>query len=205
MVKVAKPSSAPASTAAQAGAPPTAAAAAAKKVAAKSTANLKENKAPPVVAAPTTEKLGSKAKPASATKAVIAAAAVATKSSSDSAALAEIRLEMDGLEKERDFYFDKLRDIEIMLQEMEDSGKGTDLTKSIFKILYATADGFEQTEDATTKVTLDLQSTKPKFSGAVEGDAVADLDAAVNQKVLDHEEDQEVESENPNEEEDETF
>ena len=204
MVKVAKPSSAPASTAAQAGAPPTAAAAAAKKVAAKSTANLKENKAPPVVAAPTTEKLGSKAKPASATKAVIAAAA-ATKSSSDSAALAEIRLEMDGLEKERDFYFDKLRDIEIMLQEMEDSGKGTDLTKSIFKILYATADGFEQTEDATTKVTLDLQSTKPKFSGAVEGDAVADLDAAVNQKVLDHEEDQEVESENPNEEEDETF
>jgi RP/EB family microtubule-associated protein len=60
----------------------------------------------------------------------------------------ELRQEMDGLEKERDFYFDKLRDIEILLQDVEDSGKGTELTASIFKILYATADGFEQAGDA---------------------------------------------------------
>jgi RP/EB family microtubule-associated protein len=59
-----------------------------------------------------------------------------------------LRLEMDGIEKERDFYFDKLRDIEILFQEMEDSGQGTETTAAIFKILYATADGFEQTDTA---------------------------------------------------------
>ena len=56
---------------------------------------------------------------------------------------AELRSEMEGLEKERDFYFEKLRDIEIMLQELEDKGEGTELSANIFKILYATADGFE--------------------------------------------------------------
>ena len=50
---------------------------------------------------------------------------------------------MEGLEKERDFYFDKLRDIEIMLQECEDKGLKSELSESIFKILYATAEGFE--------------------------------------------------------------
>jgi FtsZ-binding cell division protein ZapB len=36
----------------------------------------------------------------------------------------ELQTEMNGIEKERDFYFDKLRDIEMMLQDIEDSGKG---------------------------------------------------------------------------------
>ena len=53
----------------------------------------------------------------------------------------DMKLEMDGLERERDFYFNKLRDIEIMLQDIEESGQGTELTSAIFKILYATAEG----------------------------------------------------------------
>jgi len=63
----------------------------------------------------------------------------------------ELKQEMDGLEKERDFYFDKLRDIEMMLQDMEECGQSNALSKSIFKILYATADGFEpaEAEEAT--------------------------------------------------------
>ena len=55
--------------------------------------------------------------------------------------------EVAGLEKERDFYFEKLRDVEILLQELEDSGQGNETISSIFKILYATADGFEAVEE----------------------------------------------------------
>jgi len=53
-----------------------------------------------------------------------------------------------GLEKERDFYFSKLRDIELLLQtavdqdpELEKDENG--LIKSIQTILYSTEDGFE--------------------------------------------------------------
>ena len=49
-----------------------------------------------------------------------------------------MRGEMDGLEKERDFYFEKLRDIEVLMQELEDKGQGTELSAAVFKILYAT-------------------------------------------------------------------
>jgi hypothetical protein len=79
-------------------------------------------------------------------------------------ALAEMKLEMDGLEKERDFYFEKLRDVEIMLQDLEDKGQGSELSAAIFKILYATADGFEQVEgeaaaDAMEPITSNTEGT----------------------------------------------
>ncbi|ELT87671.1 hypothetical protein CAPTEDRAFT_226241 [Capitella teleta] len=45
---------------------------------------------------------------------------------------------VEGLEKERDFYFGKLRDIEVLCQENEDQS----VVKSIMDILYATEDGF---------------------------------------------------------------
>jgi RP/EB family microtubule-associated protein len=61
---------------------------------------------------------------------------------------AELRTEMEGLEKERDFYFEKLRDIEIVLQDLEDKGEGSSMSASLFKILYATADGFEPSPNA---------------------------------------------------------
>ena len=44
---------------------------------------------------------------------------------------------LKGLEKERDFYFGKLRDIEVLCQEVEDSDTNP-LVKSIIEILYAT-------------------------------------------------------------------
>lgn len=93
----------------------------------------------------------------------VVALKLALKQANESAdkSLSELRTEMDGLEKERDFYFDKLRDIEILLQECEDSGNKSELTESIFKILYATAEGFEQSALESSKNTaaaLELQT-----------------------------------------------
>lgn len=77
-------------------------------------------------------------------------------------AYAELRTEMEGLEKERDFYFEKLRDIEILLQDIEDKGAGNELTASIFKILYATADGFEQAPSSVD--TSSIKASQPDES-----------------------------------------
>ncbi|TNV71867.1 hypothetical protein FGO68_gene3163 [Halteria grandinella] len=49
--------------------------------------------------------------------------------------LQDLRMNMDTVEKERDFYFGKLRDIEMLLQANE--SKKTPLTENILKILYA--------------------------------------------------------------------
>ena len=43
---------------------------------------------------------------------------------------------MEGLEKERDFYFSKLRDVEILCQQHESDG--VPVIKQILDILYAT-------------------------------------------------------------------
>lgn len=53
----------------------------------------------------------------------------------------DMRLNLEGLEKERDFYFSKLRDIEILCQEA-DEGETHPLIQKILDILYATEDGF---------------------------------------------------------------
>jgi len=54
--------------------------------------------------------------------------------------LNDIRSNMEGLEKERDFYFGKLRDIEVLCQEPGEAG--TDLSERVLQVLYATEDGF---------------------------------------------------------------
>lgn len=55
--------------------------------------------------------------------------------------MAEMRLNLEGLEKERDFYYSKLRDIEILCQE-EDESSSPPILQKILDILYATEDGF---------------------------------------------------------------
>uniref|UniRef100_A0A8C1IZ54 Microtubule-associated protein RP/EB family member 3 n=2 Tax=Cyprinus carpio TaxID=7962 RepID=A0A8C1IZ54_CYPCA len=59
--------------------------------------------------------------------------------------LMELKLTVDGLEKERDFYFSKLRDIELICQEHED--ENSPIISRIVDILYATEDGFAPPED----------------------------------------------------------
>lgn len=82
----------------------------------------------------------------------------------------ELKLSVDGLEKERDFYFGKLRDIEILLQSVggeDGSGavgeKGPQLVQQIFKILYATEDDF---------VIVDVSCSAWSYAGAVGSAAV---------------------------------
>ncbi|XP_021943867.1 microtubule-associated protein RP/EB family member 1 isoform X1 [Folsomia candida] len=62
--------------------------------------------------------------------------------------LAETKLNLEGLEKERDFYFGKLRDIEIYCQE-QDGCESNPVLQRILEILYATevGDGFAAPED----------------------------------------------------------
>lgn len=69
----------------------------------------------------------------------VGAKPVAHKDTGDSSKLQselqDLRMNMDTVEKERDFYFGKLRDIEMLLQANE--SKKTALTENILKILYA--------------------------------------------------------------------
>ncbi|KII90537.1 hypothetical protein PLICRDRAFT_697077 [Plicaturopsis crispa FD-325 SS-3] len=66
------------------------------------------------------------------------------------AQLREMSTHLEGLEKERDFYFSKLRDIEILAQNqlevLESAGTDDETLREIQKILYSTEDGFEVPE-----------------------------------------------------------
>ncbi|MBW0476485.1 hypothetical protein O181_016200 [Austropuccinia psidii MF-1] len=63
--------------------------------------------------------------------------------------LEEYKLSMEGLEKERDFYFSKLRDIEILIGARVESKEGNvsetemENLKQLQAILYSTEEGFE--------------------------------------------------------------
>ncbi|XP_024147351.1 microtubule-associated protein RP/EB family member 3b isoform X2 [Oryzias melastigma] len=57
----------------------------------------------------------------------------------------DLKLTVDGLEKERDFYFGKLRDIELICQENENDSNP--VLSKIIDILYATEEGFAPPED----------------------------------------------------------
>ncbi|XP_055849232.1 microtubule-associated protein RP/EB family member 1 isoform X5 [Episyrphus balteatus] len=67
----------------------------------------------------------------------------------------DLRLNMEGLEKERDFYFSKLRDIEILCQDA-DEGEPHPLVQKILDILYATENGGDAAQ--TVQSNFDLMS-----------------------------------------------
>merc|ERR1711865_1211282 len=70
-------------------------------------------------------------------------------------AATDLQLNIDALEKERDFYFGKLRDIEILCQERETDDideNMASLVDTIKKIMYATDDADEAPEEAAEEV-----------------------------------------------------
>ncbi|CAO1613989.1 unnamed protein product [Parajaminaea phylloscopi] len=75
----------------------------------------------------------------------------------------EMRVSVDSLEKERDFYFSKLRDIEVLIGERltahesgeplpEDAATEEELLKQMQAILYSTEEGFELPDGAEPAV-----------------------------------------------------
>lgn len=67
--------------------------------------------------------------------------------------ISEMRVTVESLEKERDFYYGKLRQIEMLCQEKEeeivdlDDAPATQLISSLMEVLYAKEEGFEAPED----------------------------------------------------------
>lgn len=58
----------------------------------------------------------------------------------------QLKITVDALEKERDFYFEKLRSVEQIVQVKADENEGNDLgefCQEILDILYKTEEGFE--------------------------------------------------------------
>ncbi|XXG63840.1 hypothetical protein AAC387_Pa05g1938 [Persea americana] len=116
--------------------------------------------------------------------------------------ITELKLSIDSLEKERDFYFAKLRDIEILCQypEIED----LPIVKAIQRILYATDDSpsvvagaqemiskhqrVEQLPDSISDVVDDkpkLETQKRKNILTLEVDAAANSNLSPRQRLSD--------------------
>jgi RP/EB family microtubule-associated protein len=97
---------------------------------------------------------GSVSKPAAATTTTTTAGDHSKKALSDEQ-VRDFRLHIEGLQKERDFYYEKLREIEEFLQEREeqrDNGP-TGVSAAIFKILYATTDDFVAVDPGAETIT----------------------------------------------------
>ncbi|KAG8304057.1 Microtubule-associated protein RP/EB member 2 [Homalodisca vitripennis] len=76
----------------------------------------------------------------------------------------EMNVTVEGLEKERDFYFGKLRAIEVLCQEQE--GENTVLTK-ILDILYATEDPAETSSELNGNITHTIHEPGGRLPTAV--------------------------------------
>ena len=108
--------------------------------------------------------------------------------------VAELKLTVDGLEKERDFYFSKLRDIEILSQtdEAQTLISAAELVQYIQRILYAAEDDVNidpvsmvaemQKKAGVTEQGDELSSTPVKGEGGSE--AFCGVDASTGQRHL---------------------
>ncbi|XP_037947144.1 microtubule-associated protein RP/EB family member 1 isoform X2 [Teleopsis dalmanni] len=95
-----------------------------------------------VVAAPSTKPVGAASTTGAVKKTAEQSSSITNQQIEElSSQVMDMRLNLEGLEKERDFYFSKLRDIEILCQEA-DEGEPHPLIQKILDILYATEDGF---------------------------------------------------------------
>lgn len=63
--------------------------------------------------------------------------------------LSEMKITVEGLERERDFYYGKLRDIEVICQKETENPDVKEFLEKVLEILYATEEGFAPPEEET--------------------------------------------------------
>ena len=99
---------------------------------------------------------------------------------------AELRVTTEGLEKERNFYFDKLRDIEELVQNFQDSG-GSDaksaLLPSVFAVLYATNDGNGNGNGMETSMEVEEAKREMEMENVEEEGVGADASLVTEEEV----------------------
>lgn len=96
--------------------------------------------------------------------------------------VAELQMNLETLETERDFYFAKLRDIELICQENEDQPT----IGSILDIMYATQDGFMKPEEPA----IEGEPVYDEEPG-IEGELVYEEPVAVEEQEYEYEDEQE--------------
>ncbi|KAJ8033939.1 Microtubule-associated protein RP/EB family member 3 [Holothuria leucospilota] len=93
----------------------------------------------------TTTRTAAKVKPPAKASGAAVSSQVKNQIAELSSELTTAKLTIDGLEKERDFYFGKLRQIEVICQENDN--ESLEPIAKILEVLYATEDGFAVPED----------------------------------------------------------
>jgi RP/EB family microtubule-associated protein len=75
----------------------------------------------------------------------------------------EMKLTVDSLERERDFYYGKLREIEVLCQSNDQIDEKNLVTDKILEILYATEDGFAVPDDSPDDNQVLLDNTNEEY------------------------------------------
>ncbi len=75
----------------------------------------------------------------------------------------EMKLTVDSLERERDFYYGKLREIEVLCQSNDQVDDKNLVTDKILEILYATEDGFAVPDDSPDDNQVLLDNTNEEY------------------------------------------
>jgi len=74
-----------------------------------------------------------------------------------------MKLTVDSLERERDFYYGKLREIEVLCQSNDQNDDKNLVTDKILEILYATEEGFAVPDDSPDDNQVLIDNTNEEY------------------------------------------
>lgn len=66
--------------------------------------------------------------------------------------ISELKASIEAVEREREFYYEKLRELEVLCQKADEAEESTIDKQKILDVLYATEDGFAVPEETEAKV-----------------------------------------------------